>query len=136
MNESREISIPRKMAALNWISLEGTCPKCRSVATIRCQTHVAADYGGDATGRFHGRTYHLSERMAWWPETGAALGSRLAAGLPPMNPSSAKRALRTLTFVVALVLPPHPGLNARWASVPVADATGYLLSSLRDTESR
>jgi hypothetical protein len=55
------------MAAFNWIEIEGACPCCGQQGIIRCQTHVASDYDGDATGRFHERSYRLGERMAWWP---------------------------------------------------------------------
>jgi predicted RNA-binding Zn-ribbon protein involved in translation (DUF1610 family) len=57
------------MAAFNWILFDGACPECGSVTPIRCQTHVASDYDGDAGGRFHDRTYRFGERMAWWPES-------------------------------------------------------------------
>ena len=56
------------MAAFNWILFDAVCPQCGSVSLIRCQTHIASDYSGDASGRFHDRTYHFGERMAWWPE--------------------------------------------------------------------
>lgn len=55
------------MGAFNWIEFQGRCPSCATNTTIRAQTHVASDYGGDATGRFHDRTYRLGETMAWWP---------------------------------------------------------------------
>jgi hypothetical protein len=34
---------------------------------VRCQTHVASSYRGDASGRFHDRAYRVGEAMAWWP---------------------------------------------------------------------
>ena len=36
------------------------------MATVRAQTHIAASYHGDATGRFHNRTYRIGETMAWF----------------------------------------------------------------------
>jgi hypothetical protein len=54
------------MAAFNWLEFEATCPVCHRSGTIRAQTHVAASYDGDSTGRFHNREYRLGERMAWW----------------------------------------------------------------------
>lgn len=55
------------MAAFNWINVEALCPACGNVVRLRCQTHVASDYGGDTTGRFHDRDYELGQAMAWWP---------------------------------------------------------------------
>lgn len=55
------------MGAFNWITIDATCPVCTWPTSIRCQTHVASTYDGDATGRFHERAYRLGERMAWWP---------------------------------------------------------------------
>jgi hypothetical protein len=60
------------VAAFNWIAFEGECPACGRLGPIRCQTHVASDYGGDRTGRFHDRLYRLGEPMAWWPRDHAA----------------------------------------------------------------
>ena len=56
------------MAAYNWIHFEATCPSCHQGARVRCQTHIASDYGGDETGRFFDREYQLGDKMAWWPE--------------------------------------------------------------------
>jgi predicted RNA-binding Zn-ribbon protein involved in translation (DUF1610 family) len=55
------------MAAYNWVVVDETCPACGKRSRLRCQTHVASDYSGDASGRFHDREYHLGQRMAWWP---------------------------------------------------------------------
>jgi hypothetical protein len=55
------------MAAFNWIEIDGECPSCGRAATLRCQTHVASDFGGDDTGRFCNRVYRLGDPMAWWP---------------------------------------------------------------------
>jgi hypothetical protein len=55
------------MAAFNWILLEQECPACHTVALIRCQTHVASDFGGDERGRFCDREYRLGQPMHWWP---------------------------------------------------------------------
>jgi len=57
------------MAAYNWISFEAICPNCNQVAHIRCQTHIASDFDGDATGRFCHRVYQLGDKMAWWPKS-------------------------------------------------------------------
>lgn len=59
------------MAAFNWIEILGRCPVCGRVERFRCQTHVASNYDGDETGRFHDRTYLLGEAMAWWPRDSA-----------------------------------------------------------------
>jgi hypothetical protein len=56
------------VGAYNWIDFEGNCLHCGETGPIRCQTHVAATYSGDETGMFHGRTYRVGERMAWWPD--------------------------------------------------------------------
>jgi hypothetical protein len=56
------------MSAYNWINLESQCPACGSTAAIRCQTHVASDYDGDARGRFHDREYGLGDKMWWWAD--------------------------------------------------------------------
>ena len=55
------------MAAFNWIIIDGRCPRCGVSGRIRCQTHVASDYGGDARGRFQDREYRLGEELWWWP---------------------------------------------------------------------
>lgn len=55
------------MAAFNWINVVAPCPVCGVVARLLCQTHVASDYAGDASGRFHDRQYELGQTMAWWP---------------------------------------------------------------------
>lgn len=57
------------MAAYNWIKTEFQCPNCLQVVVANCQTHVASDYNGDATGRFFDRTYNLGERMVWWSKS-------------------------------------------------------------------
>ena len=59
------------MAAFNWIEVLVRCPVCGRVESVRCQTHVASDYDGDETGRFHDRTYSLGQKMAWWARTSA-----------------------------------------------------------------
>lgn len=56
------------MAAFNWIETEMTCPACHEHATIRCQTHIASDFGGDETGRFCHRVFKIGDRMPWYPE--------------------------------------------------------------------
>jgi hypothetical protein len=55
------------MSAFNWVIFELTCPVCHMNGIIQAQTHIAASYNGDSTGRFHDRKYHIGERMAWWP---------------------------------------------------------------------
>lgn len=55
------------MSAFNWILIDSACPICTTTSAIRCQTHIASDYGGDERGRFHDREYHLGEPMLWWP---------------------------------------------------------------------
>lgn len=59
------------MSAFNWIVVHARCPSCGQQTEIRCQTHVASTYAGDARGRFHDREYNLGEKMFWWPETDA-----------------------------------------------------------------
>jgi len=56
------------MAAYNWINIDAMCPSCNKVVSIRCQTHIASDFGGDENGRFLHREYQLGDKMAWWPE--------------------------------------------------------------------
>lgn len=56
------------MGAFNWIIVDVPCPACHKQVEIRCQTHVASDYGGDERGRFQCREYRLGESMAWWPK--------------------------------------------------------------------
>lgn len=56
------------MAAFNWIIIDGRCPRCGVIGRIRCQTHVASDYSGDARGRFQAREYRPGEEMWWWPK--------------------------------------------------------------------
>ena len=56
------------MSAYNWISFDSDCPVCQRDTTIKAQTHVASDYDGDDSGRFHDRLYRLGETMRWWPE--------------------------------------------------------------------
>lgn len=55
------------MSAYNWIATTAPCPRCRRAEKILAQTHVASDYDGDDTGRFHDRTYELGDAMHWWP---------------------------------------------------------------------
>jgi len=55
------------VSAYNWIDFESRCPVCRAAGRIEAQTHVAASYDGDDTGRFHDRHYALGEPMAWFP---------------------------------------------------------------------
>lgn len=62
------------MGAYNWITFEGTCPACCNEAPIRAQTHVAASYDGDSSGRFHDRTYELDVVMAWWSRDDGRFG--------------------------------------------------------------
>ncbi len=54
------------MAAFNWIKVEDVCAACGQQATLRCQTHVASSYGGDADGRFFDEVYSLGEKMRWF----------------------------------------------------------------------
>jgi hypothetical protein len=54
------------MGAYNWILVDAECPSCASFSRIRCQTHVASDYGGIG-GRFFDREYSLGQEMVWWP---------------------------------------------------------------------
>src|SRR3954469_23501769 len=54
------------MSAYNWIIVTTRCPACNRQVELRCQTHIASDYGGDQTGRFHDREYHLGEPLRWW----------------------------------------------------------------------
>ena len=54
------------MSAFNWMIVNHRCPKCDREVEIRCQTHIASSYGG-MDKRFHGETYHLGEKMQWWP---------------------------------------------------------------------
>jgi hypothetical protein len=56
------------MGAYNWVIAEVTCPACGVRAPVRCQTHVASDYGANGDGRFHDVEYRLGERMRWCPE--------------------------------------------------------------------
>lgn len=55
------------MAAYNWITFGCACPACGATAQIRAQTHIAASYAGDSSGRFHNRTYGVGDEVAWWP---------------------------------------------------------------------
>lgn len=54
------------MSAFNWILMENHCPACDARRNLVAQTHVASDYDGDESGRFHDSTYRLGERMRWW----------------------------------------------------------------------
>src|SRR5690349_19639357 len=54
------------MGAYNWILVDADCPACSSRTRIRCQTHVASDYGGIG-GRFFDREFTLGQTMPWWP---------------------------------------------------------------------
>lgn len=56
------------MSAFNWVIVENICSGCGMLSHIRCQTHVAADYRGDASGRLHDNEYLLGEEMHWWPQ--------------------------------------------------------------------
>ena len=56
------------MGAYNWILMEACCPVCKKQVRLRCQTHVASDYNGDQTGRFHDREYQFGEKLLWWPK--------------------------------------------------------------------
>lgn len=55
------------MGAYNWIIIKEKCPKCNQTRIIKCQTHIASDFGGDDSGRFCEREYKLGEEMAWYP---------------------------------------------------------------------
>ena len=55
------------MSAYNWLMVEAKCPACERESMIRAQTHVASDYGGDETGRFHDREYRIGDDMRWLP---------------------------------------------------------------------
>jgi hypothetical protein len=59
------------MSAYNWIIFEAQCPSCNKEVELRCQAHVAADFGGDEIGRFCHRDYVLGQAMRWWPEEDA-----------------------------------------------------------------
>lgn len=63
------------VGAYNWIKLDNMCPVCGRESAIVCQTHAAASFDGDQTGRFHERAYRLGERMAWWPPDDPRFGS-------------------------------------------------------------
>lgn len=54
------------MSAFNWIDFKHRCPQCGTDQIIRAQTHVASDYDGDSSGRFHDEIYKLGETMRWW----------------------------------------------------------------------
>lgn len=54
------------MGAFNWVDVEATCPACDRATTIRTQTHIASDYDGNEDGTFHGRTYRVGDRLAWF----------------------------------------------------------------------
>jgi hypothetical protein len=54
------------MSAYNWVVVPASCPACGITTEIRAQTHVAADYDGDETGRFHDREYRIGDSMRWW----------------------------------------------------------------------
>ncbi len=62
------------MSAYNWIVTMGLCPTCRQPQKLVAQTHIASDYDGDDTGRFHDRTYTLGEAMHWWPPSDSRYG--------------------------------------------------------------
>ncbi len=72
------------MSAFNWINVETSCPKCGSTTNLRCQTHVASNYGGDSRGRFHDRDYRLGERMWWWSKDDDRYPDWMVAGRPGM----------------------------------------------------
>jgi hypothetical protein len=55
------------VGAYNWILIDARCPACNQRVVLRCQTQVASDYDGDASGRFHDREYRLGEALRWWP---------------------------------------------------------------------
>ena len=54
------------MSAYNWIIVEARCPSCHKQVELRCQTHIASDYSGNETGRFHDSEYRLGQVMRWW----------------------------------------------------------------------
>jgi hypothetical protein len=59
------------MGAFNYVVFEAVCPCCKRSSSIEAQCHVASSYGGDVSGRFHGRYYVLNSQMAWWkPDQG------------------------------------------------------------------
>ncbi|MEK8033810.1 hypothetical protein AACH06_23550 [Ideonella sp. DXS29W] len=74
------------MGAFNIIEAPCICPACQAEAVISAQAHVAASFLGDESGRFSGRTYRLSERMAWWPEMDAKHGAWPEGGDPSQRP--------------------------------------------------
>lgn len=57
------------MGAYNWIEFTAPCPRCGTAQTIRAQTHMASDYDGDDSARFHEATYRLGQCMRWWSAT-------------------------------------------------------------------
>ena len=83
------------MSAFNWIVIEATCPSCRRVSSLRAQTHVASDYSGDASGRFHDRQYRLGESMAWWPTSDPRYVGWRANAAPVQGIGSASEACYT-----------------------------------------
>lgn len=56
------------MGAYNWILITARCPSCSCEVQLRCQTHIASDYGGDESGRFHDREYRVGDPLKWWPQ--------------------------------------------------------------------
>lgn len=77
------------MAAYNWVIVSEPCPACGCTSDIRAQTHVASDYDGDDTGRFHDREYRLGERMHWWPASDSRFpgwrANRSRKGVPSLE---------------------------------------------------
>jgi hypothetical protein len=76
------------MAAYNWILVNIRCAGCGRENVVRCQTHVASDYAGDSSGRFHDREYVLGESMAWWPRADERFGSWKGGRWIHTDPSS------------------------------------------------
>jgi hypothetical protein len=80
------------MGAFNWIVIERICPACNQPASIHCQTHIAASYDGDETGRFHNRKYRIGEPMAWWTTEHKNYSEWRECGEPDQPPDSAVEA--------------------------------------------
>jgi len=76
------------MAAFNDIIVRDSCPACGKVSELRFQTHVAASFHGDASGRFAHREYYLGQRLAWWPIGHADFATWRTDGEPCQPPNT------------------------------------------------
>ena len=57
------------MGLYNWIEIPDVrCPVCGEVTTILVQNHTASSPDGDDRGLFCLQTYHLGQRMRWFPQ--------------------------------------------------------------------